>query len=75
MNTQRKLTPYDTGQRAEPKVWEAGHRESNDDFGKVDFNTDDDYTLATLYIERDGDGYVLRGYHNEPLRVELEDQT
>jgi hypothetical protein len=70
------LTPYDKGTRAEPKVWEERHRESNDDFGKVDFNAEDDFTIATLYIERDSDGsYVLRGYTNEPLKIEVEDQS
>jgi hypothetical protein len=69
----RNLTPYDTGQRAEPKVWELQHRESDDDFGKVDFNTDVDYTIATLHIEKGSDGtYTLRGYANELLRVEIE---
>lgn len=70
------LTPYDTGRRAEPKVWEARHRETADDFGKVDFDAEDDFTIATLYIERDADGtYALRGYMNHPLKVEIEDQS
>lgn len=67
------VTPYDTGERLEPRVWKERHRESVDDYGKVDFNDDGDYTVATLYIERLGDdGYVLKGYANEPLRVEVE---
>jgi hypothetical protein len=67
------LTPYDKGTRAEPKVWEKRHRESDDDFGKVDFNAEDDYTIATLYIEKGEDGsYTLKGYANEPLKVEIE---
>jgi hypothetical protein len=70
------LTPYDKGTRAEPKVWEARHRESDNDFGKVDFNAEDDFTIATLYIERDADGtYAIRGYTNEPLKVEIDDQS
>jgi hypothetical protein len=70
------LTPYDTGKRAEPKVWEARHRESANDFGKVDFNNEEDFTIATLYIERDEDGtYAIRGYTNEPLKVEIDDQS
>jgi hypothetical protein len=70
------LTPYDTGKRAEPKVWEARHRESEKDFGKVDFNNEEDFTIATLYIERDEDGtYAIRGYTNEPLKVEIDDQS
>lgn len=69
------LSPYDTGQRAEPKVWEEHHRESEGDFGKVDFNDDLDYTVATLYIERDESGYALKGYTNEPLKMDIEDQS
>lgn len=70
------LTPFDTGVRAEPKVWGEGHCESDEDYGKVDFNDDGDYTLATLHIERGEDGsYALRGYANEPLAVDITDQT
>ena len=69
------LTPYDTGKRAEPKVWEARHRESDNDFGKVDFDTEEGGTVATLYIERDEDGtYALRGYTNEPLKIEIKEE-
>jgi hypothetical protein len=70
-----KRTPYDTGKRSEPKLWTKGHIEDDDDYGKVDFEDDAGGTLATLYIEKDGDGYVLRGYHNEPLKVEIDDQS
>lgn len=70
-----ELTPYDTGQRAEPKVWEDRHRESADDYGKVDFNAEDDYTIATLHIEKGEDGsYTLGGYANEALKVDIDFQ-
>lgn len=69
------LTPYDTGKSAEPKVWEKRHRESEDDFGKVDFNAEDDHTIATLAIKRGEDGgYTLTGYANEPLTVDIDFQ-
>lgn len=76
----RRLTPYDTGQRLEPKTWvtsTAGVTKGNaDDFGKVDFDTDSTSTLATLWIERQEDGtYTLKGYANEPLKIEIEDQS
>lgn len=72
----RPLTPYDTGTRCEPKVWEERHRESAADFGKVDFNDDVDYTVATLWIGRKDDGsYLLEGYANEKLEVEISDQS
>lgn len=68
-----KLTPFDTGKRLEPKQWEKRHFESEDDYGKVDFNAEDNFTVATLYIEREADGsYALRGYTNEALKVEIE---
>jgi hypothetical protein len=69
------LTPYDKGARAEPKVWEARHRESDDDFGKVDFDDDESSTVATLWIEKGADGgYTLKGYANVPLKVEVQQQ-
>lgn len=73
---QADRTPYDTGKRAEPKQWEKRHFESDDDYGKVDFDNDEGGTIATLYIEQEADGsYTLRGYTNEPLKVEIEDQS
>lgn len=66
-------TPYDTGNRLEPRPWTAPHRESEDDYGKVDFDAEDSFTVATLWIEKGDDGvYVLKGYINESLRVEIE---
>lgn len=60
----KKLTPYDTGNRLEPRVWVPA---VDDDFGRVDFEDDAGITiLPGLYIERTatgpemGDGrYVL----------------
>jgi hypothetical protein len=49
-----KLTPYDTGARLEPQPWT---RHSNDlivpfeDWGKVDFDTDEGATVATVWVE------------------------
>lgn len=75
MTSQQTRSPYDTGVRAEPKVWKAEHRESDEDFGKVDFDTDTDYTVATVWVERSSDGYTLKGHHNEPLTIDLDDQS
>lgn len=67
------LTPYDTGKRSQPKVWTESHIEDEDDYGKVDFDDDAGGTVATLYIEKDDDGvYALRGYTNDPLKLEIE---
>lgn len=69
------LTPYDTGKRLEPRQWEKRHFEDADDYGKVDFDNEESATIATLYIEREADGsYTLRGYTNEPLKVEIEEE-
>lgn len=69
-------TPYDTGKRAEPKVWTSAHIEADTDYGKVDFDDDAGGTIATLYIEKDDDGtYALRGYTNEPLKADFDDQS
>jgi hypothetical protein len=73
------LTPYDRGERLEPKPWVRPVpliRREDEDYGKVDFDDDGDYTVATLWIERREDGsYVLKGYNNEPLEVEIDDQS
>lgn len=68
-----KRTPYDTGKRSEPKVWTKGHIESDEDYGKVDFEDDAGGTIATLYIEQGEDGtYTLRGHTNQPLKLDIE---
>jgi hypothetical protein len=74
-----KLTPYDTGARLQPIPWVLGTsgltRDNAEDFGKVDFDDDESSTVATLWIERQDDGsYVLKGYTNEPLKIEVEEQ-
>ena len=72
----KDLTPYDTGRRAEPRLWvtaERGDPRSTDDYGKVDFDGEEDFTIATLYMEREADGsYTLKGYANEALKVDIE---
>jgi hypothetical protein len=71
-------TPYDTGERLEPRVWptsEPGVKYSPTRYGKVDFDDEESSTVATLWIERQGDGtYTLKGYTNEPLTIEVEEQ-
>lgn len=61
------LNPYDTGHRAQPRVWtNMGdslatlppiEREfAEDRFGKVDFEDDESRTVATVWIEKGADG-------------------
>jgi hypothetical protein len=50
--------------------------EEADRYGKVDFEDDAGGTVATLWMERNADGsYTLKGYTNEPIKVEIEDQS
>jgi len=67
------LTPYDTGDRCEPKVWvpteaiaEArGLNIDPDSFGKVDFDDDEGHTVCVVYVERHADGTHM--VHVEPM--------
>lgn len=74
------LTPYDTGERLSPIPWVQGEAKRRgtakpDDYGKVDFDNDESSTAATLYIEKREGGYTLKGYTNEPLDVDIDDQS
>lgn len=58
------LTPYDTGARLQPLPWRT--RPENlpdpkelDRYGRVDFDTEESATVATVYVERSGEGYTL----------------
>lgn len=74
------LTPYDTGERLEPHPWIARDpgltkAKEPDDYGKVDFDADDGYTVATLHIRKEeDDSYTLAGYTNEPLNIDIDYQ-
>lgn len=66
--TQHRLTPYDTGDRCEPKPWQpdvtsvaaAVRSGETEDIGKVDFDDDEGHTVATVFVSRDEDGiYAL----------------
>lgn len=57
--TMTRLTPYDTGQRYEPKLWvdpSIGTEPDDDRYGKVDFNNDEDATVAIVWLETQADG-------------------
>lgn len=59
-----ELTPYDTGDRCEPKVWQpdsasvrAAMRGGEiDDIGNVDFDDDEGHTVVTVHVSRNEDG-------------------
>lgn len=58
------LTPYDTGDRCEPKLWQpsaaavrsAMHSGETEDIGKVDFDDDEAHTVAAVHLSRNEDG-------------------
>ena len=56
-----ELTPYDTGDRCEAKPWipygtEISEVFPAENFGKVDFDDEEDHTVCTVYVQRDEDG-------------------
>lgn len=65
------LTPYDRGTVLEPKPWvkatDDGHFTGEDfvrstvdeDFGKVDFDDDEDATICTVRVQPDGADHVV----------------
>ena len=63
-----ELNPYDTGKRLEPHPWVTngivvpGGRPrlaEDNEFGRVDFDTDDGTTIATVYLEPVENGYRM----------------
>ena len=63
--TDHQPTPYDTGARAEPKLWQPDiesvraamrHADEREHIGKVDFDDDEGHTTAVVYLERDEHG-------------------
>lgn len=75
------LTPYDKGDRLEPKPWHVQPRNLEKDpaeanrYGKVDFDNDSGETVLTARVERatDGAGYALHAYvhGDESVAVQL----
>lgn len=69
----KPLTPYDTGERLEPKVWVVGGISGHeyprlsepDDYGRVDFDDDAGTTVATVYAKRVDGTFVLVVYSHE----------
>lgn len=53
---QRALSPYDTGERAQPQVWVTPDQrrpaeDNRDSYGRVDFDDADGTTLCTIWVE------------------------
>jgi Cu/Zn superoxide dismutase len=80
---QSKLTPYDTGARCEPKLWqsdseaaaEAMRSGDAEDIGKVDFTDEADRTVATVHISCADSGmftvHLMPACGDDQIRVEL----
>lgn len=82
------LTPYDTGQRAEPATWTPSNShlysmpvddrariltQHGDDFGKVDFDNTEGQAIATVWATPTGDGWALHiTEHGAPLALAVE---
>lgn len=75
------LTPYDTGERAEPILWQQSRvrvitemeHGDPDDIGKVDFDNDEGATIATVHVSKDPatGGYVVHVIpHDDDVPVE-----
>ena len=72
------LTPYDTGDRLEPKLWTSGINAAApaDEYGRVDFENDEGSTQFALHFERYNDhGYrlMIESLCGAPLLVSVDD--
>ncbi|NUQ96154.1 MAG: hypothetical protein HOY79_06175 [Streptomyces sp.] len=80
---QSRLSPYDTGARCEPKLWQpdadavarAMKSGETEDVGNVDFTDDEDSTVVTVHVSRSDDGmytvHLMPGCDDDQIRVEL----
>ena len=65
------LTPYDTGERAQPHAWPVDPSEP-DEYGKVDFDNGEGTTVATVHVSKDPvtGSYVVHVMpHSDDVRV------
>ncbi|MEW1548406.1 hypothetical protein [Streptomyces tsukubensis] len=81
--SQPELSPYDTGARCEPKLWqpnaeavaEVMRSGEAEDIGNVDFTNDGGCTIVTVHVSRSDDGmytaHVMPMWSEDQVRVEL----
>lgn len=75
------LTPYETGERLEPElwnvhlVWQPDTYGTGEGWGKVDFDDNNEITHATIYGERNDDGtYTIHIQGHIPgLKIEFKE--
>lgn len=70
--TASALTPYDTGERLQPRLWEpTSERET---FGRVDFEDNEERTVFGAHVDLTPAGYVLRLTNlYDPLTIDVDD--
>ncbi|MGW0536357.1 hypothetical protein [Streptomyces sp. NPDC003032] len=81
--SQPEISPYDTGARCEPKLWqpnskavaEAMRSGDAEDIGNVDFTDVEDRTVVTVHISRASSGmftvHLMPACGDDQIRVEL----
>ncbi|MFD8609465.1 hypothetical protein [Streptomyces sp. NPDC059631] len=81
--SQSRLSPYDTGARCEPKLWQPNAEAVADvmrsgeagDIGNVDFTNDGGCTIVTVHVSRRDDGmytvHLMPMWSDDQVRVEL----
>ncbi|KAB7839457.1 hypothetical protein [Streptomyces mobaraensis] len=81
--SQPELSPYDTGARCEPKLWQPDgeavaavmHSGAVEDIGNVDFTNDEDSTIVTVHVSRSDDGmytvHLMPMCRDGQIRVEF----
>ncbi|MGW3202060.1 hypothetical protein ACWDBD_47685 [Streptomyces sp. NPDC001118] len=77
------LSPYDTGARCEPKLWQPDSEAVADvtrsgeagDIGNVDFTNGENSTVVTVYVSRSDDGlytvHLMPMCSDDQIRVEF----
>ncbi|MFD9868500.1 hypothetical protein ACFXI8_27030 [Streptomyces niveus] len=80
---QTELSPYDTGARCQPKLWQpnteavalAMRSGNEDDIGNIDFTNDEDSTIVTVHVSHSDDGmytvHLMPTCGDDQIRVEL----
>jgi hypothetical protein len=81
--SQPELSPYDTGARCEPKLWqpdgeavaEVMRSGEAEDIGNVDFTNDEGSTIVTVHVSRSDDGmytvHLVPMWNDDQIRIEL----
>lgn len=80
---QLELSPYDTGARCEPELWQPNSRAvvlamrsgNEEDIGNVDFTNEEDRTIVTVHVSRGDNGmytvHLMPACGDDQIRVEF----